>query len=156
MPCSNRGPEATSDGDWLPALWAGDRADRVGVEVHASVGTGGVVAEGPGWRLDPGRYRLVVAVDTPGPDHTEHGASPAASVQVLLDGSPAAERTIPLDRLTGHGPEAPTVTLEFEVEARKVPAPLLELTPVTDLVITSGGLVPLRIRSAVVTRIGTP
>jgi len=73
---------------------------------------------------------------------------------VLLDGSPVAESELALDQVAVGSARSSGCTLEFEVGARKAPPPLLELTPITDMVFVATGATPIRFHAAVVSRVG--
>ena len=160
VPVRQLGPSASLgsavDADWLPAMSVTENAVRSGVEVHSLDGASGALAHGPSWRLNPGRYRFDVAVTTSRAGSNgrldDAESDGAVGVQVLLDGAVAAEyrSTDAADR--GSGDDA-IYTLEFEVKARKVPPPLLELTPLIDLVLTTGGRRPVQFRSAVLSMV---
>jgi len=165
VPVRHLGPSASLgsavDADWLPAMSVTDNAVRSGAEIHSIDGASGALAHGPSWRLDPGRYRFDVTVTAShaGSDgQLEGGASVAksesvAGVQVLLDGAVVAEQRLAADDLAGAVGDDATYALEFEVTAKKVPPPLLELTPLIDLVLTAGGQRPLQFRSAVLSMV---
>lgn len=142
------------DRDWLPALWVHDAAMRSGSEIHSRELAEGLMAQGPSWRLDPGTYELQVAIDAMDGGSFEAGSRPVASIQVLLDGASVGERLIRSDQLNEPAKNPSRFAIAFVVRARKVPEPLLELSPIVDLAFVASENTVLRILSAVVTRIG--
>jgi hypothetical protein len=145
---------APGEGDWLPALWATDIAVRVGTEIHSIDGQAGVLAHGPGWRLPPGRYRFLVDIDF----HDDYGLgsdpSTMATIQVNSDGTLVAERSVSSSGSKEQGTASNSHLIDFEVVARRVPPPLLEQTPEIDLRFVTEGRRSIRVRSAVLSRLG--
>ncbi len=138
--------------DWLPALWIDDNAVRVGTEVHSFDGKVGVLAHGPGWRLNPGWYRFDVVIEGAEGEISDTDPTGVARVQVLCDGAEVGERLVTLRAADRERGVESTYSIEFEVLARAAPPPLLELTPVVDLRISTEGSERIFVRSAILSR----
>ena len=109
--------ESEKAAEWISAMWVSDIGVRRGSEIHARSADSGILAYGPHWRLGGGRYRAVVLVGAEDSTEGTDASVPAASIEAVVDGRVAAERTVTSGTLAGtdDGVRGGTHVLEFEV-----------------------------------------
>jgi len=140
-------------GEWLDALWVGDAAVRSGSEIHSLEGHCGLLASGPGWRLSAGSYRVVVEALSPRQEMMETELQPVASIEILLNGMVSKRLMLSSSDLDESGPKLGMHAIDFTVVATKVPAPLFELTPLTEIRILSSTVMRMRVCSVQVSKL---
>ena len=142
-------------------MWVTEQAVLSGTEIHSTGESSGPLAYGPGWRVAPGAYRFDVTVAPGARSVADATGSPeeqldksAATIQVLLDGSEVTQYQVFAQDLALASGGVRTYSLDFIVEARRVPAPLHELSPLIDLVLAVEGGDPIRFTSVVLVPTG--
>ncbi|HEX4082732.1 MAG TPA: hypothetical protein VHX40_07165, partial [Acidimicrobiales bacterium] len=134
------------------AMWISDIGTRRGSEIHATATHRGILAYGPHWRLGGGRYRAVVLVGAEDSTAGTDASSPAASIEAVVDGHVAAERTVPSGTLAGTDDSARgrAHVLEFEVAANGYAGQDVEVRVITT------GCRRIAVRSVIVGRVDAP